>query len=179
MEAARINLPGRRHGESFAFNYEGHGFRVTVGCDPRELTETGQASPLEVFVNADKVDSGLEALASDIAILISLLLQHGAEAKAIGHALRRNPNNSRASLVGALVDVVFEFSFSKSPSMVQEQDCRGHVASANDPRVCGRCGVHIDSLRPDDAPRAGATRCPVDGNHCDCIVPCGAPAGAA
>jgi len=30
-----------------------------------------------------------------------------------------------------------------------EDDCPGHVASADDPRVCGRCGVHIDSLRPD------------------------------
>lgn len=31
-----------------------------------------------------------------------------------------------------------------------EDSCPGHVASASDPKVCGRCGVHIDSLRPDD-----------------------------
>ena len=30
----------------------------------------------------------------------------------------------------------------------QENDCPGHVASENDPKVCGRCGTHIDSLRP-------------------------------
>jgi hypothetical protein len=29
-----------------------------------------------------------------------------------------------------------------------EESCRGHVASEHDPKVCGRCGVHIDSLRP-------------------------------
>ncbi|TPM06786.1 MULTISPECIES: hypothetical protein [unclassified Mesorhizobium] len=29
-------------------------------------------------------------------------------------------------------------------------DCCGHVASADDPKICGRCGIHIDSLRPDD-----------------------------
>ena len=29
-----------------------------------------------------------------------------------------------------------------------EQDCPGHVASNDDPKVCGRCGTHIDSLRP-------------------------------
>lgn len=111
--AGRITLPNRRHGESFPFRYEGHGFRVTIGCDAQELIENGHAAPLEVFVNADKVDSGLDALAGDVAILISLLLQYGAEPKAIGHALRRNPNSSRASLVGALVDRVAEFSFSQ------------------------------------------------------------------
>jgi hypothetical protein len=27
--------------------------------------------------------------------------------------------------------------------------CPGHVASRFDPKVCGLCGTHIDSLRPD------------------------------
>lgn len=31
-----------------------------------------------------------------------------------------------------------------------EETCPGHVASKGDPKVCGRCGVHIDSLRPDN-----------------------------
>lgn len=31
-----------------------------------------------------------------------------------------------------------------------EETCPGHVASQADPKVCGRCGVHIDSLRPPD-----------------------------
>lgn len=29
-----------------------------------------------------------------------------------------------------------------------EQTCPGHIASESDPKVCGRCGTHIDSLRP-------------------------------
>ncbi len=29
-----------------------------------------------------------------------------------------------------------------------EEACTGHVASKSDPKICGRCGVHIDSLRP-------------------------------
>jgi len=35
-----------------------------------------------------------------------------------------------------------------------EETCPGHVASADDSKVCGRCGVHVDSLRPleDDSP---------------------------
>ncbi len=31
-----------------------------------------------------------------------------------------------------------------------ERWCSGHVASADDPKVCAHCGVHIDSLRPPD-----------------------------
>lgn len=33
--------------------------------------------------------------------------------------------------------------------MISENDCPGHVASVNDPKICGVCGVHIDELRPD------------------------------
>lgn len=28
-----------------------------------------------------------------------------------------------------------------------EEHCPGHVASITDPKVCGRCGTHVDSLR--------------------------------
>jgi uncharacterized protein (DUF983 family) len=31
-----------------------------------------------------------------------------------------------------------------------EQSCPGHVASRSDPKICGRCGTHVDSMRPDD-----------------------------
>lgn len=32
-------------------------------------------------------------------------------------------------------------------------DCPNHIASVTDPKVCARCGVHIDDLRPpEDAP---------------------------
>ena len=31
-----------------------------------------------------------------------------------------------------------------------EDDCPGHVASEKDPRICARCGVHVESLRPPD-----------------------------
>ena len=31
-----------------------------------------------------------------------------------------------------------------------DNECAGHVAAAGNPKVCQRCGVHIDDLRPDD-----------------------------
>jgi hypothetical protein len=107
----RASLPARRHAESFTFEHEGHTFRIMIGCDPVELLETGHAIAAEIFVNAEKSDRAIDALASDIAILLSLLLQYGAVPAAIGHALRRNPDHSRASLVGALVDALAGFHF--------------------------------------------------------------------
>ncbi len=101
---SRAVLPSRRYAEAFDFEFEGHNFRLQIG-------PMADGAPGEVFVNAHKVDSALDALAVDFAILISLLLQHGASAEVIGHALRRNPNRSRASLAGVLVDYVAAHRF--------------------------------------------------------------------
>jgi hypothetical protein len=30
-----------------------------------------------------------------------------------------------------------------------EDECAGHVAAPGNPKVCQRCGIHIDDLRPD------------------------------
>lgn len=38
-----------------------------------------------------------------------------------------------------------------SRAQFAEDNCPGHVASEDDRKVCGRCGVHINSFRPDDA----------------------------
>lgn len=40
--------------------------------------------------------------------------------------------------------------FEPSQYPCTEEDCFGHVASEADPKVCGHCGTHIDSLRPID-----------------------------
>lgn len=34
--------------------------------------------------------------------------------------------------------------------LYSENECPGHVASQIDPRICGRCGVHVGDLRPED-----------------------------
>jgi hypothetical protein len=133
----RMALPDRRHAETFAFHHEGHDFRVTIGCDPLELIETERAVPAEIFVTADRVDSGMDALAADAAILISMLLQYGAEPAAIGHALRRNPNNSRSSIVGALVDCVAGFSFTQPARRPPAAEGRHPINIASGNAVAG------------------------------------------
>lgn len=62
-------------------------------------------------------------------------------------------NMHRAVSVTALGRRVLKASHStrdRDDERVDEQSCPGHVASKDDPKVCGRCGVHIDSLRPDN-----------------------------
>lgn len=35
----------------------------------------------------------------------------------------------------------------KRPYQFSQDDCPGHIASDRDPKVCGRCGTHIDEFR--------------------------------
>ena len=41
-------------------------------------------------------------------------------------------------------------NFNVTPYAFTEENCPGHVASASNSKICGRCGTHIDSLRSDD-----------------------------
>lgn len=122
----RALLPSNRPSEAFGFEHLGHRFRIQVSFYP------GSTVIGEVFVNAEKTDSAIEALGGDVAILLSLLLQHGAMPATIGHALRRNPNGSRASLIGALVDELAARYPAEDPAPVTEP---GDELGESDPRV--------------------------------------------
>jgi hypothetical protein len=74
---------------------------MQIGCFP-------DGALGEVFLDAAKQSSALDAFAADVAILVSLLLQHGATPADFGHALRRVPDGTAASLVGVVVDRIAE-----------------------------------------------------------------------
>src|SRR5262245_24951092 len=93
----RRRLPHRRGAVAVDIEHAGHHYRMHVGYFP-----AGGVG--EVFLDAAKQDSTLDAFAADCAILLSLLLQHRALPAEIGHALRRSPNGAPASLIGAGVD---------------------------------------------------------------------------
>jgi hypothetical protein len=78
IPATRRRLPQRRGAIAAEFEHAGHRFRMQVGCFP-------DGALGEVFVDATKPNSALDALAADAAILLSLLLQHGATPVEIGH----------------------------------------------------------------------------------------------
>jgi hypothetical protein len=95
----RRRLSQRRNAIAVELEHAGHRFRMQVGHFP-------DGTLGEIFLDAIKQNSTLDAFAADAAILISLLLQHGVLPEAIGHALRRTPNGAPASLIGAVVDLI-------------------------------------------------------------------------
>jgi hypothetical protein len=88
-------------GLTVELEHAGHHFRMQIGYFP-------DGTLGKVFLNSAKQSSALDAVAADAAILISLLLQHGAAPTEIGHALRRVPDGATASLIGAVVDRAYD-----------------------------------------------------------------------
>jgi hypothetical protein len=93
----RQRLPNRRRSETIEFERDGSSFRITVGY-------FADNSVGEVFMNADRVNSSLDAQISDSAIIVSLCLQWGASLQEITHALKRDAQGHAASPIGAALD---------------------------------------------------------------------------
>ncbi len=98
MTGERQRLPDRRIQTIQVMRWQGTELQWAVGYDRK-----GRAR--EVFVNGHKVGSDIEALVQDGCVLLSLLLQHGADPKDIAESLGRegiDPNAPAASLFGLL-----------------------------------------------------------------------------
>ena len=100
----RARPANRRSHETIEIEHENQRYKIGLG---REILCNGScgAKPrlgaiVEVFLNAQKVNSQLDVFASDGAILISRLLQYGCPPADIHHAMKRNPNGSPASPLG-------------------------------------------------------------------------------
>ena len=95
----RRSLPQRRRSETFSLEHAGQTYFVSIGL----YTE---GSIGEVFVQAAKTSSQIEALARDSAIIISLALQFGCSAETLRHSVTRAADGSPASLIGAVLDAL-------------------------------------------------------------------------
>lgn len=80
MRAVRQHLPNRRRSIAFVFEFEGHKYRATAShFDNGDLAE--------IFLDTDKAGTPLQLNAETAAILASLCLQHGVDAKTIRHSV--------------------------------------------------------------------------------------------
>ncbi len=96
----REHLPNRRDADVYDFEHGGIRYRAIVG-----LYDDGR--PGEVFLNANvKVGSGVEAIAKDTAVLISLDLQHGAPLAITQRAMTRLEDGSAATPGGKVLDLI-------------------------------------------------------------------------
>jgi hypothetical protein len=140
---ARRRLPHRRGAVALDIEHAGHRYRMHVGYFP-------EGAVGEVFLDATKQNSMLDAFVADAAILLSLVLQHGALPAEIGHALRRSPNDAPASLIGAVVDAAIRWD--SSPGNVINAPVAGAYP----------IGVAVRGAATEDATcRAGLSNLPV------------------
>jgi hypothetical protein len=80
MRAIRQHLPNRRRSIAFTFEFESHKYRATAShFDDGRLAE--------IFLDTDKAGTPLQLNAETAAILASLCLQHGVDAKTILHSV--------------------------------------------------------------------------------------------
>jgi hypothetical protein len=96
---SRTRLPHRRAAETFRLQYDGTQFMVTIGLYP-------DGRPGEVFTHGARSGSNLDALLADACVVVSCLIQHGAEPRELAASMGRLGNAEPASVIGAVLDLV-------------------------------------------------------------------------
>ena len=96
----RLRPAKRRAHEIVAVEHEGQHFRIGLGRDLVCVEHSLLGPVVEVWLNAEQVNSTMDVLASDGAILMSLLIQYGHPIEEIARSMKRNPDGSPASILG-------------------------------------------------------------------------------
>ncbi len=112
----RHRLPNRRPSLTRTINAGNHRFEVTVGIDPVD----GQ--PREVFLDGAKDGTEMATILDDVAVLVSIALQHGIRATALAKSVARLPlvpltpadlaeaagprQTAPASIIGVVLDLL-------------------------------------------------------------------------
>ncbi len=76
------------------------------------LDAEGRAVVREVFLRPSggaKAGSAIDALVDDLAVIVSVALQHGVPLAALARSLGREPAGHPASIAGAALDLLTEF----------------------------------------------------------------------
>jgi hypothetical protein len=95
----RVRLPDRRAAETIQLEHNGTRFMVTIGFYP-------DGRPGEVFTHGIRTGSSLDALLADACVVVSCLIQHGAEPREFAASMGRLGSAEPASIIGAVVDLV-------------------------------------------------------------------------
>jgi hypothetical protein len=93
----RKSLPLRRRAETIKVRHGGATYHISTGH-----YAGGQLG--EVFISTNKVGSNIEAMARDLAILMSFALQHNCSIQTISNALTRESDGSPSTIAGAVAD---------------------------------------------------------------------------
>lgn len=99
----RARLPNRRQSRVFSFEHGGQKFHGSVSWFDG-LADCSR--PAEVFLDASKPGSPMQAMARDAAVIASLALQHGCDLDTMRTALTRDDGDDPAGPLGQLLDIV-------------------------------------------------------------------------
>jgi hypothetical protein len=98
-----LDLPNRRECWRVKFRHAGIRCFGTLGVDPK----SGRIA--EIFLQAGKAGTAIEAMARDGAVLSSLALQAGVELSAMRAALTRLDDGNAAGPLGELLDQIADW----------------------------------------------------------------------
>lgn len=97
---SRERLPNRRAGETIGFEFRGAPYRV---C----FSRFADGRPAEVFIDCQARGlTPLDCDAKDVAVVLSLALQHGAPVHEIRAALTRESTGAPVGIAGAVLDLI-------------------------------------------------------------------------
>jgi ribonucleoside-diphosphate reductase alpha chain len=100
--ASRSRLPNRRWCSTKELHHHGINYHVTVG-----IYADGQ--PGEVFIDGAKIGSTMSHLVHDVAVLISIAMQHQVPLQVMADAMARTGSNGAPhSIAGAVLDLLAE-----------------------------------------------------------------------
>ena len=100
--ASRARLPNRRWCSTKELHHHGISYHVTVG-----IYADGQ--PGEVFIDSAKIGSTMAHLVHDVAVLISIAMQHQVPLQVMSDAVARVGVGGPAhSVAGAVLDLLVE-----------------------------------------------------------------------
>jgi hypothetical protein len=95
----RVRLPDRRAAETVMLDFDGTRFMVTIGFYP-------DGRPGEVFTHGARSGSNIDALLADACVVVSCLIQHGAEPSELAGSMGRLGSAKPASIIGAVIDLI-------------------------------------------------------------------------
>ena len=99
MSEPRIAVPNRRNSEVIGFSHDGLAYQGQVSW-------LADGRPIEIFLDAGKAGTALQAIARDSAVAVSLALQHGASLAVLRGAMTRGDGDLAAGPLGRMLDLV-------------------------------------------------------------------------
>lgn len=95
----RQNLPARRASETLEFEADGLRYIATIG-------RYDDGRPGEIFVNAARLDTGVDVAISDAAVAVSIALQYGVPVDVLAHAMKRDATGKPRGPLGHVLDLL-------------------------------------------------------------------------